>query len=83
VLISQVRPSELWGKKVYDTQGRFLGVVIAVGFRRGVVRKVVVRPEGHGQPIGLLPPPETLVDGERMLVPVSQPANQRRLRLLH
>jgi len=83
MLISHVRPSQLWGKKVYDTEGRFLGEVIAVGFRRGVVRKVVVRPEGRGQPIGLLPPPETLVVGERMVVPVSQPANQRRLRLLH
>jgi sporulation protein YlmC with PRC-barrel domain len=83
MLISHVKPSQLWGKKAYDNEGRFLGEVIAVGFRRGVVRRVVVRPEGHGRPIGLLPAPETLVDGQRMLVPVSQPATQTRLRLVH
>ncbi|HXM72524.1 MAG TPA: hypothetical protein VN940_04815 [Candidatus Dormibacteraeota bacterium] len=56
MLITHVNPSELWGKKVYDTDGRFLGAVVAIGSRRGVVRKVVVRRTSHGAPVRLMPP---------------------------
>jgi sporulation protein YlmC with PRC-barrel domain len=83
MLISHVRPSELWGKRVYDNEGHYLGSVIGVGFRRGAVRKVVIQPEGHGQVIRLLPPPETRVDGETILVPTSETGAPSQLRLLH
>jgi hypothetical protein len=43
MLITHVKPSELWGKKVYDGDKHLLGEVIAIGSRRGVVRKVVVQ----------------------------------------
>ena len=43
MLITHLKPSELWGKKVYDVNGNFLGEVVAIASRRGVVRKVVVK----------------------------------------
>ena len=56
MLITHLRPSELWGKKVYDADGRYLGAVVAIGSRRGVTRKVVVQSKAHGAPVRLLPP---------------------------
>lgn len=84
MLISHVRPSELWGKKVYDTEGRLLGEVVAIGSRRGVVRKVLVLHRVKlARPISVVTPPETRVDAETMVVPVlQQPPAQPRLRLV-
>lgn len=48
MLITHVRPNELLGKKVYDKEGRLLGLVVGIAGRRGVVRGVLVREEGLG-----------------------------------
>ena len=69
MLITHVRPTELWGKKAYDTNGRHLGEVIAITSRLGVVRHVVVGRPSHS-PIRLAPPIETTVDDERVVVPM-------------
>jgi len=61
MLITHVRPSELWGKRVYDTDGRFLGAVVAIASRQGVVRKVVVQRTSSGAPVSLVPPAGTRV----------------------
>lgn len=53
MLITDVKPSELWGKKVYDAKGRFLGHVVVIASRKGMVRKVVVQRGTHFQPVVL------------------------------
>ena len=83
MLITHLRPTELWGKSVYDTDGRFLGTVVAIGSRRGVVRKVVVKRKTDGVQVSLLPPPETLMDGPRLVVPVPDLPIGPRLRVVH
>ncbi|MGA8923419.1 MAG: hypothetical protein WB682_09765 [Candidatus Dormiibacterota bacterium] len=82
MLITHIKPTELWGKKVYDTRGDFLGDVVAIGSRRGVVRKVVVQRARHGQPIRLLPPADAKVDSETLVVPVLTATIPPRLRAL-
>jgi sporulation protein YlmC with PRC-barrel domain len=42
MLVTHVRPGALCGRKVYDTEGRYLGQVIAIAIRRDGVGKVVV-----------------------------------------
>jgi sporulation protein YlmC with PRC-barrel domain len=81
MLITHVRPGELWGKKVYDADGRFLGAVVAVGSRRGVVRKVVVQRKTDSEPIRLLPSAGTHLDGQSIVVPVTE-AGSARLRIV-
>jgi sporulation protein YlmC with PRC-barrel domain len=82
MLITHVRPSELWGKKVYDTDGRFVGDVVAIASRRGVVRKVVVRRPRHGDPVSLLPDADARLDGARLMLPLPQPQVAPRLRVV-
>jgi sporulation protein YlmC with PRC-barrel domain len=71
MLITHVRPSELWGKKVYDAEGRYLGAVVAIGSRRGVVRKVVVQRERNGAQVRLMPPAGTHEEGSNLVLPAS------------
>jgi sporulation protein YlmC with PRC-barrel domain len=82
MLMTHVRPSELWGKKVYDADGRFLGAVVAVGSRRGVVRKVVVQRTGDVAPVRLLPSASTRLDGQSIVVPAYESINTPRLRVV-
>jgi hypothetical protein len=83
MLITRVKPAELWGKKVYDTSGRFLGDVVAIGSRRGVVRKVVVKRAQHREPVRLLAPADATVDSETLVVPVPKATIPPRLRVVH
>jgi hypothetical protein len=62
MLITHVKPAELWGKKVYDTESHLLGEVIAIGSRRGVVRKVVVLSGRHRHLMRFMPSDDTPVD---------------------
>jgi hypothetical protein len=71
MLITHVKPAELWGKKVYDADSHFLGEVVAIGSRRGVVRKVVVQSGTHRNVMRFIPCDDARVDGPP------------RLRLLH
>jgi sporulation protein YlmC with PRC-barrel domain len=82
MLITHVRPSELWGKKAYDTEGRYLGEVVAIASRRGVVRKVVVQRARLGELVRLLPDAEVNVEAERLVVPAPDAATPPRLRLV-
>jgi sporulation protein YlmC with PRC-barrel domain len=82
MLITHVKPAELWGKKVYDTRGRFLGEVVAIASRRGVVRKVLVQRAGHGLPVRLLPPSDANVDSETLVVPLPTAAMPARLHVV-
>jgi sporulation protein YlmC with PRC-barrel domain len=81
MLITHVRPTELWGKKVYDTNGRYLGEVIAITSRRGVVRNVVVGRPSHS-PVRLAPPVYARDDAERLVVPVPAAVGSPRLRVV-
>ena len=70
MLITHVKPSELWGKQVRDTNGRVLGVVVAIRSRRGLVRKVVVRRVPRtGKVVTLVTPADTQVDGNIVTLP--------------
>jgi hypothetical protein len=82
MLITHIKPTELWGKKVYDTRGDFLGDVVAIGSRRGVVRKVVVQRARHGQPIRLQPPADAKVDSDTLVVSVPTATIPPRLRAI-
>jgi hypothetical protein len=82
MLITHVKPAELWGKKVYDTTGRFLGDVVAIGSRRGVVRKVVVKRTHHREAVRLLAPSGARVDSERLVVQVPEATIPPRLRVV-
>ena len=81
MLITHLRPTELWGKKVYDTDGGYVGAVVAIGSRRGVVRKVVVQRPRRGSPVTLLPDAEARLDGSRLVLPLHQ--TPTRLRVVH
>ena len=81
MLITHVRPTDLWGKKVYDADGCFLGAVVAVGSRRGVVRKVVVQRKTASR-VRHLPAAVTQVDGPNIVVSVSEPAASAPLRIV-
>jgi sporulation protein YlmC with PRC-barrel domain len=83
MLITNLKPAELWGKKVYDASGRFLGHVVVIASRKGVVRKVVVQGRAHDQPIGIIPPATTGVDDAIVLPPGTPRAGRPRLELLH
>jgi sporulation protein YlmC with PRC-barrel domain len=82
MLITHVRSSQLWGKKVYDADGRYLGAVVAIGSRRGVVRKVVVQTKTPGASVRLLTPAGTWVDGSKLVIPVSESTTPARLRIV-
>jgi hypothetical protein len=73
MLITHVKPTELWRKKVYDTEDHFLGEVLAIASRRGVVRKVLVQRAHHGQPVRLVTPADSRVEADTLFVPVPQP----------
>ena len=77
MLITHVRPDELWGKKVYDTEGRYLGAVVAIASRRGVVRKVVVERKNGGAPVRLLLSSKAYVDGSSLVFPSTELTNHR------
>jgi sporulation protein YlmC with PRC-barrel domain len=83
MLITDVKPAELWGKKVYDARGRFLGHVVVIASRKGMVRKVVVQRGTHDQPIALTPPANTRVDAGIVLPDGVATAGRPRLTLLH
>jgi sporulation protein YlmC with PRC-barrel domain len=82
MLITHVRPSELWGKKVYDADGRYLGAVIAIGSRRGVVRRVVVQHKPGDLPVRLQPSAGTRIDRRNIVVPVAESTTPARLRVV-
>jgi hypothetical protein len=83
MLITHVKPTALWGKKVYDTKGHFLGEVVAIGSRRGVVRKVVVQRVPAAGAVSLVPPANTRVDADVITLPALAPAGRPRLRLVN
>jgi hypothetical protein len=82
MLITHVKPSELWGKQVRDTKGNVLGVVVAIGSRHGLVRKVVVRSVPRHGKVMLATPVGTRVDGNIVTLPTSSPSGQPQLRLV-
>jgi hypothetical protein len=79
MLITHLRPGELWGKKVYDTDGGYVGAVVAIGSRRGVVRKVVVQRPRRGSPVTLLPDAEARLDGSHLVIPLHQTPTRLRV----
>jgi sporulation protein YlmC with PRC-barrel domain len=83
MLITHVNPKELWGKKVYDTSGQLLGEVIAIGSRRGVVHKVVVQRTRQDRPVVVVPPADTQVDANVVMLPARTPAGPPRLRVVN
>jgi hypothetical protein len=83
MLITHVKPAELWGKKVYDSDSHLLGEVVAIGSRRGVVRKVVVQRGPHLHAMRFIPPAETRVEDYIVLPAGTRPVGPPRLRLLH
>jgi hypothetical protein len=83
MLITHVKPAELWGKKVYDSDRHFLGEVVAIGSRRGVVRKVVVQRGPHLHPMRFTPPADTRVEACVVFPAGTRPAGPPRLRLVH
>ena len=83
MLITNLKPAQLWGKKVYDANGRFLGHVVVIASRKGIVRKVVVKGGANDQPIGIIPPANTRVDDGIMLPAGTPAAGRPRLKLLH
>jgi|HubBroStandDraft_6_1064221.scaffolds.fasta_scaffold2766533_2 sporulation protein YlmC with PRC-barrel domain len=83
MLITHVNPRELWGKKVYDTGGQFLGEVVAIGSRRGVVHKVVVQRTRQARPEAFMPPADTQVDANVVVLPAQTLAGLPRLRVVH
>jgi sporulation protein YlmC with PRC-barrel domain len=83
MLITHVNPRELWGKKVYDTNGQFLGEVVAIGSRRGVVHKVVVQRMRHGDNVVLVPPADSHVDADVVTLPAMTTASRPTLRVVH
>jgi hypothetical protein len=82
MLITHLKPAQLWGKKVYDTKGHFLGEVVAIGSRRGVVRKVVVQRLPHDLPVRIVPPAGTRVDSNVITLPTFASGRRARLRLV-
>jgi sporulation protein YlmC with PRC-barrel domain len=82
MLITHLKSSELCGKKVYDVNGNFLGDVVAIASRRGVVHKVVVQRARFGQQVRLLPQADARVEADTLFVPVPQPTAQPRLRVV-
>jgi len=63
---------DVWAKKAHDLAGNYLGVVEAVGFRRGMVRRVGV-PTRDSQRRGLrfVSVEGTRFDGERLILPAA------------
>jgi hypothetical protein len=82
MLITHVSPKELWGKKVYDTGGQLLGEVVAIGSRKGVVHKVVVKRVRQDRPLTLLTPADIQVDANVVKLPVQMPVGQPTLRVV-
>jgi sporulation protein YlmC with PRC-barrel domain len=79
MLITHLRPGELWGKKVYDTDGGYVGAVVAIGSRHGVVRKVVVQRPRRGLPLTLMPDVDARLDGSHLVVPLRQVTTRLRV----
>jgi sporulation protein YlmC with PRC-barrel domain len=79
MLITHLNPSELWGKKVYDTEGSYVGAVVAIGSRHGVVRKVVVQRPRRGSPVTLLPDADARLDGSHLVIPIHQAPTRLRV----
>ena len=82
MLITHLKSSDLWGKKVYDNNGNFLGEVVAIARRRGVVRKVVVKRARFGEQVTLLPQADARVEADTLFVTVPQPTAQPRLHVV-
>ncbi len=82
MLITHVKPSELWGKQVRDTNGNVLGVVVAIGSRHGLVRKVVVQRVPRHRKVTMATPADTRVDGNIVTLPTSTLPERPQLRLV-
>jgi hypothetical protein len=82
MLITHVKPTALWGKQVRDINGKVLGVVVAIGSRRGLVRKVVVRRVPLHRKVSLQTPVDTRVDGNIVTLPASIPPGRPQLRVV-
>jgi hypothetical protein len=80
MLITHSKPTDLWGKKVFDAEGHLLGQVVAIGSRRGVVRKVVVQRRAYGDYVRLVPG-DASMDGNIVTLPQPR-AGGPRLRLV-
>ena len=79
MLITHLRPGELWGKKVYDTDGSYVGAVVAIGSRRGVLRKVVVQSPRQSSQVTLLPDAGARLVGSRLVIPLHQTPTRLRV----
>jgi sporulation protein YlmC with PRC-barrel domain len=77
MLITHVKPGELWGKRVFDTNGRLLGEVIAIGSRRGAVRRVVVQKTATSRPVRMKPPAGASIEADIVLFPAVVPPRPR------
>jgi len=82
MLITHVKPTDLWGKKVYDSDGHLLGEVVAIASRRGVVRKVVVQRSTEHAALSVAPPEDTRVVHNRMVLPGPAPIRRPALRVI-
>jgi sporulation protein YlmC with PRC-barrel domain len=82
MLITHVKPTELWGKKVYDTEGNFLGRVVAISSRHGVVHKVVAQRVPRHRRLTLVLGADLQIDANNVVVPMPQPAMRPRLRVV-
>jgi sporulation protein YlmC with PRC-barrel domain len=81
MLITHLKPSELWGKSVFDTDGRCLGKVVGIAGRRGVVRKVIVERAWRGRSAVVVIPADT--GGGVVVLPALKRDGRPELRLLH
>lgn len=68
MLITHVKPTDLWGSKVYDVSGEFIGEVVAIGSRRGVVRKVAVQ-RRRNELLRIVLPTDTRVEENIVTLP--------------
>jgi sporulation protein YlmC with PRC-barrel domain len=82
MLITHVKPTELWGKKIYDTDGNFLGRVVAIASRRGVVHKVVAQRVPRHRRLTLVLPADARIDADNVVVPMPLSAVQPQLRVV-
>jgi hypothetical protein len=67
---TNLRIADVWAKQAYGLGGKYLGVVEAVGFRRGTVRRIgVPMRDSDRRGLEFFSVEGARLDGERLILP--------------
>lgn len=78
-----LRIEDVWAQQAYGLAGKYLGIVEAVGFRRGTVRRIGPMRDSDPRGLEFFSVEGARLDGERLILPAADYVCQPPARLIH